>query len=102
VFSVKCLLRQKKEFSTKHDCMFNHKINLFASYGSMLLGKPRRYAQDVYDRMHLFICKHTEHYNDCQHRLVNLAWSIDVFCIIIPMDNIVILYSQHRMHIIEV
>ena len=43
-------MRQKKEFSTKHDCMLNHKTSLFMSYGIMLLGKPRRYAQDVYDR----------------------------------------------------
>jgi hypothetical protein len=32
------VMRQKKEFSTKHDCMFNNKISIFTSCGFMLLG----------------------------------------------------------------
>jgi len=39
VFSEKCLMRQKKVISAKHDCMFDNKLSLFMSYG-MLLGKP--------------------------------------------------------------
>jgi len=59
-------MTQKKEFNTKRYCMFDNKISLFTSYGIMLLGKPKRYAQGVYDGMYLFICKYAEHYNDCQ------------------------------------
>jgi hypothetical protein len=70
---VKCLMRQKKELRTKHDCMFNNKIGLFVSIGIILLGKPSRYDQDVYNNMYLFICVHTEHYNGCQNRHDNVA-----------------------------
>jgi hypothetical protein len=87
---------EERVYSTKHDCIFDSKISLFTSYGCMLLGKPRRHVQDVYDSMRLFICKHTEHYNDCQHWPNNVAWSIYAFCIIIPMDNIVFPYSKQN------